>query len=228
MPLQDRLLRWHRSNQRDFPWRHTSDPYAILVAEKLLQQTAARRVVVTAFETLMERYPSVEDLAAAHVPDLKEVLAPLGFHYRAGELKALASALMEKHNGHVPDDLQLLKNLPGVGDYAGRAVLSFAFGRDVPVVDTNVARFLYRVFGLLGPFPANPARKTQLINLAGGMVPLGRSRQFNLAVLDLCASICTASKPRCHSCPVQPYCAYGGALPVAGSGPASAGNACYH
>lgn len=209
MALQDRLLEWHSANQRDFPWRRTSDPYAILVAEKLLQQTAARRVVVAAFETLVARYPAVEDLARARAGDLREIVAPLGFHYRADELKALAAALIERHGGQVPDDLRLLKDLPGVGDYAGRAVLSFAYGRDVPVVDTNVARFLYRIFGLPGPLPANPARKKQLIDLAGGMVPSGRSRQYNLAVLDLCASICTPSKPRCHFCPVQPFCAFG-------------------
>jgi A/G-specific adenine glycosylase len=179
------------------------------VAEKLLQQTAARPVVVAAFEEFMGRYPSVEDLAEARVPDLEKIFTPLGFHYRAAELKALASALVEWHGGKVPADLRLLKALPGVGDYVARAVLSFAYGRDAAVVDTNVARFLYRIFGIPGPLPANPARKKQLLDLASVVSPPGFSRQFNFAVLDLCALVCTPSRPKCPYCPVQPLCAFG-------------------
>jgi A/G-specific adenine glycosylase len=207
--LQRRLLRWHASNCRDYPWRRTDDPYAVLVAEKLLQQTAARQVTIAAFEEFMRRYPSVEDLAEARVDDLERIFAPLGLRYRAAELKALAAALVEWHGGKVPADLRLLKDLPGVGDYAARAVLSFAYRRDAAVVDTNVARFLYRVFEIPGPLPANPARKKHLLDLAQAICPLGRSRQFNLAVLDLCALVCTPARPKCPSCPVQPLCAYG-------------------
>lgn len=207
--LQRRLLRWHASNRRDFPWRRTADPYAVLVAEKLLQQTAARPVTVAAFEEFMYRYPSVADLAGARMADLGEIFAPLGFHYRAAELKALAVALVERHGGEVPDDLRLLKALPGVGDYAARAVLSFAHGKDASVVDTNVARFLYRVYGIPGPLPANPARKKQLLDLASELSPPGRSKEFNLAVLDLCALVCTPSRPKCPACPVQSLCAFG-------------------
>ncbi len=207
--LQDRLLAWFASNRRDFPWRRTSDPYAVLVAEKLLQQTAARKVVVDAYQTLVGTYPSAEALAGARSEHLGSVIAPLGFHYRAKELKALGVALLDRHAGKVPAQLQELKALPGVGDYAARAVLSFAYGQDVPVVDTNVARFLYRVFAISGRLPSNPARKKSLIDLAARLVPTGRSREFNLAVLDLCALICTPSRPKCTSCPVQQFCSFG-------------------
>ncbi len=207
--IQERLLDWFERNSRDFPWRHTRNAYVVLVTEKLLQQTAAREPVVRAFHELTTLYPSVPALARAEDSELQRILAPLGFHYRAKELKVLARTLLEQHSGSVPADLKQLKALPGVGDYMARAVLSFAYGRDVAVVDTNVARFLYRVFAISGPMPSNPARKRMLLDMAQGLVPGGRSKDFNLAVLDLCALVCTPTKPKCAACPVQPLCDFG-------------------
>jgi A/G-specific adenine glycosylase len=207
--LQARLLAWYRVNGRDFPWRHTSNPYEILVAEKLLQQTAAHEIVVRAFRLFTTKYPSPEALANAEIGDLEAVIAPLGLHYRAKEIKALACALVQHYDGSIPREMRLLMGLPGIGDYTARAILSFAYGQDVPIVDTNVARFLYRVFALPGPFPSNPARKKGLLDLAAGLLPFGRSRDFNLAILDLCALICTAAEPQCGVCPIQPFCHYG-------------------
>lgn len=207
--IQDWLLAWFERSRRDFPWRHTDNPYIVLVTEKLLQQTAARDSVVKAFHDLTTLYPSVSELADADDAELERILAPLGFHYRAKELKVLARTLLEEHGGSVPADLKQLKALPGVGDYMARAVLSFAYGQDVAVVDTNVARFLYRVFAIPGPMPSNPARKRTLLELAQELVPSGRSKEFNLAVLDLCALVCTPTKPKCTECPVQPFCDFG-------------------
>jgi A/G-specific adenine glycosylase len=207
--LQKNLIAWFEQEQRDFPWRHTRDPFSILVAEKLLQQTIARPSLVKAYYEILELYPNARALSAANLTKLQEIIRPLGFHYRAHELITLAKALVDLYSGEVPPDLNQLKALPGVGDYAGRAVLSFAFWQDVPIVDTNVARFFFRIFGLTIPFPANPARKKLLINLATQLVPSGLSRNFNLAILDLCALICTPRNPRCPNCPVQPYCEFG-------------------
>lgn len=207
--FQRQLLSWFEKEQRQFPWRLRFEPYEILVAEKLLQQTAARPVVIKAYEEVLRRYPTPKALAAAKLPDLEELVRPLGFVYRARDLLAMAQALVERHNGVVPANLKELLALPGVGDYAARAVLSFAFGEDVPVVDTNVARFLYRLYGIEGRLPFNPARKKSLIELAASLVPPGWSKDWNLAILDLCALICKPSIPLCASCPVQPYCNYG-------------------
>lgn len=210
-----RLLRWFQKAGRSFPWRSQRDPYAILVAEKLLQQTAARSVVIEAYCALLTRYPTAAELARADVRTLIRIVQPLGLSYRAIELRALGQSLMSEFGGHVPADLRDLMSLPGVGDYAARAVLSFAFDQDVPVVDTNVARFLYRFFGLTAPFPANPARKKNLIELAESLIPKGRARDFNFAILDLCAAICRPGQPQCERCPVQLSCAYGRiALPL--------------
>jgi A/G-specific adenine glycosylase len=206
--FQDSLLTWFAQARRDFPWRSQRDPYAVLIAEKLLQQTAARDVVVRSYEHLLRRYPTPKLLAQARVPDIEDIIRPLGFAYRAVELREMAQSLVARHGGEVPADLGALLALPGVGDYAARAVLSFAFGKDVPVVDTNVARFLYRLYGLLGPQPTNPARKKSLINLAATLVPTGRSKDYNLAVLDLCAAVCKPGVPLCALCPVRTYCMY--------------------
>ena len=204
-----KLLRWARRFGRHFPWRESSDPYSVLVAEKLLQQTAARNIVVHAYQELLRYCPTPTDLSNADLPVLEKIVRPLGFAYRAKELKALGQALVYSHYGQVPNTLEELLTLPGVGDYAARAVISFALGADVPIVDTNVARFLHRFYGITAPIPSNPARKRSLLELAQSLVPKGHSREFNFAVLDLCATICKAGRPLCESCPVRDFCAYG-------------------
>lgn len=207
--FQQDLLKWFERAKRYFPWRETNDPYAVLVAEKLLQQTLARETVVKTYQELIRRYPTPKHLAGAELAKLEAVIRPLGLVYRAKELKMMACELMERHNGTVPANLKGLLKLTGVGQYSARAVMSFAYGEDIAVVDTNVARFLYRLYEISGPMPANPARKKSLINLAEDLIPPGRAKDFNLAVLDLCAAICKSNNPQCVVCPVRDYCLYG-------------------
>ena len=156
--VQRKLLHWFDKNERPFPWRRTTNPFRVLIAEKLLQQTAATPALIAAYEQTVRLFPTPAALALAPVRTLKTIIAPLGFHYRAVELKRLAKTIVSKHNGRVPKDFYDLIQLPGVGDYSARAVLAFAFGLDVPVVDTNVARFLHRIYGLDIPIGNNPAR----------------------------------------------------------------------
>ena len=207
--FQRDLLIWFQHEGRSFPWRETTDPFAILIAEKLLQQTQARDSVVAAFQTLLGAYPSAEALAAANLTDLRDIIQPLGLGYRAIELKAMAGEIAGRYAGVVPDDLRRLMALPGVGAYGARAVLSFSFGHDIAVVDTNVARIYFRVFDIPGRMPANPARKRSLINLSTALLPTGQSRPFNFALVDLGALICTPRTPDCPHCPVLSYCAFG-------------------
>ena len=206
--IRQKLLSWFEEHERPFPWRVTRNPFRILIAEKLLQQTAATKTVISAYNEINRRYPTPKALATARLSELQRIISPLGFHYRASELKRLAKTIVEKHHGAVPSELAALMRLPGVGDYGARAVLAFGCEQQLPVVDTNVARFLHRVFGLRGDFPSNPARSSRLIQLAQSLLPQGRARDFNLAVLDLCASVCTASRPRCHSCPLKAECSF--------------------
>ncbi len=207
--FQQDLLTWYHHNGRRFPWRETSNPYAILIAEKLLQQTQARESVVSAYQALLRAYPSPHALAEANLADVAAIIQPLGLAYRATELIKLGAGLVSLHEGAVPDKLSNLMALAGVGDYSARAVLSFAFGYNVAVVDTNVARIFYRVFSISGRMPSNPARKRSLIDLATALLPAGQARQFNLALLDLGALICTHRAPACKDCPVLKYCDFG-------------------
>lgn len=205
--LQRFLLRWFENHQRIFPWRQTRDPFRVLVAEKLLQQTAATGAVVDAYRRIIGRYPNWNALATASRRELREIVAPLGLAYRAGELIKLARAIIRHHNGTVPQCFQALLALPGVGHYAARATLSFAFDKPIAVVDTNVARFLVRFFGLKRHPSSNPARDRRLQQIADALIPAKRSRDFNLAILDLCAANCKARQPKCASCPIRAGCA---------------------
>lgn len=203
------LLAWFATSQRNFPWRSRRDPYAILIAEKLLQQTAATAVVAKVYEDLLAAYPTVGQLGAATEEQLTELLHPLGLTYRAAELRKLAQQLVNQYDSQIPNTLKELLQLPGVGEYCARAVLSFAHNIDIAVVDTNVARLLYRLYALEGPLPANPARKKRLVVLADRLVPPGRSREYNLAVLDLCAQVCRPRRPECSECPINKVCSFG-------------------
>jgi DNA (cytosine-5)-methyltransferase 1 len=205
--LQKSLLRWFDKNQRTFPWRQTRDPYRVLIAEKLLQQTAARDSVVTAYEKIITKYPNWNALARASRRVLKDIVTPLGFTYRADELMKLARAVVRRHKGDVPSRIETLLTLPGIGHYSARAVLSFVFDQPIAIVDTNVARFLVRYFGLKQRLSKNPARDRRLHKVADALIPLDRSRDFNLAMLDLCGAYCKARRPQCGSCPVRTGCA---------------------
>lgn len=209
--LQTLMLDWFAKNQRSFPWRETRDPYQVLLAEKLLQQTAANEKVVAAYNEIVASYPDITSLANASSQKLKSIITPLGFAYRAEELPRLAKSILNHDHATLPNELEGLLALPGVGDYSARAVLAFAYGNDVPIVDTNVARFLYRLYGITEPLPSNPARSKKLISMAQALVPSGKARDFNLALLDLCATVCIARKPSCAQCPLNGHCNYNSA-----------------
>jgi len=202
------LFAWSASHLRAFPWRSLRDPYAVMVAEKLLQQTAATATMSRVYETFLALYPSVHHLSEAIDENLTALLKPLGLAYRAAEMRGLAQYLVSHHNSEVPCTMSELLGLPGVGDYCARAVLSFAYDLDFAVVDTNVGRLLYRLFSLDGPIPVNPARKKSLVALADSLVPRGRSREYNFTILDLCAQICRPTRPKCLQCPILHVCSF--------------------
>jgi A/G-specific adenine glycosylase len=206
--IQKSLLDWYATNQRSFPWRSTHDPFEVLLAEKLLQQTKVRDTVVSIYTHLLAKYPTAQDLMNAGVDELREIIQPLGLAYRASEIKKMATEVVELYGSKVPSTLKELLNLTGVGDYSARAVLSFVYNQNVPIVDTNVARFLHRLCGIEDPLPANPARKKYLRCLATQLLPENETRDFNLAILDLCALVCTPQNPKCYACPLQEFCAY--------------------
>ncbi len=195
------LIGWWRAERRDLPWRHTRDPWLVLVSEVMLQQTQVDRVLPY-FEVFAERWPTPEHFAAAELADLLAAWQGLGYPKRVRNLWQAAAIITERHGGGVPTDLDDLLALPGVGRYTARAVQAFAFGIDTGVVDTNVGRILARWQGRrLSP------REAQRI--ADELVPAGESWAWNQAMMDLGAQVCTKRDPSCGRCPAQRWCAWG-------------------
>ena len=208
MRISSNLITWYTGNHRDFPWRNTSDPYSILIAEKLLQQTSANDSVTKVYNDLMSKYPNMQSLSCAEADDLVPIVAKLGLKYRAYELVKLAKIIVGRYGGKIPDKLNKLLELPGIGEYIARAILCFAYGYDIPIVDTNIARFIYRIFGWQVPMPSNPARVKRLIIQVEKLMVNGQARIINLAMLDLCSSVCRLKDPDCSICPVSNECQY--------------------
>lgn len=199
--FQRRLLAWYRRSRRDLPWRRTRNPYRVLVSEIMLQQTPVARVVPK-YREWLRRYPSIKALAQASSREVREAWRPLGYNVRPLRLREIARETLRRHRGRIPRTREELLALRGIGPYTAGAVLSFAFGRDAPVLDTNVRRVLRRVF--LGERAA-PDRL--LWDLAGALLPPGRAYDFNQALMDLGATVCTAQRPHCRACPLARLCA---------------------
>ena len=200
--LHDRLLGWYRENRRDLPWRDMPDPYRVLVAEFMLQQTQAARVAPV-YERFLERFPTVESLAEAKAAEVIRAWSGMGYNRRAVNLHRAARAIVAEHGGEAPSDEKSLQSLPGVGRYTAAAVACFGFGRAVAVVDTNVRRVLGRV--MAGPAPI---AMREAWELAEGLPEgAGAAQDWNQGLMDLGASVCTARRPRCRECPLQGLCA---------------------
>ena len=215
-----RLLRWFRRHGRDLPWRRTRDPYHIVVSEFMLQQTPVSRVEGY-YDRFLERYPTVEALAAAPVASVRESWDGLGYYRRAANLHRLARTVVDRHEGVVPGDPAALLALPGVGRYTAGAVACFAFEQAVPAVDTNVARVLRRAFH--PPLPRRDAERRLWATATTILPRRGRDAwAFNQAIMELGALVCTARVARCEICPVRAVCATGQRR-LGGRRPAAAG-----
>lgn len=203
------LMRWGRANRRVFPWRQTHDPFRILVAEVLLQRSRGRTVALV-FDEVFRRWPDADALARARVPSIRSVIRPLGLVRRAETLKALAARVVEL--GRVPNTLEGLLELPGVGSYAANATLAVAFGRRASVVDGVTGRVYRRYFGLGSDGP--PSSDRALWSVVERATPSRGVRQWNWAVLDLAATICMPARPRCSECPLAEHCRTSSAMAV--------------
>jgi A/G-specific adenine glycosylase len=198
------LLAWYDAERRDLPWRRTQDPYAILVSEFMLQQTQVA-TAVPYFERFMATFPTVKALAAAPEQEVLRLWAGLGYYSRARNLRAAAHRIVEQYGGRVPPRVSDLLFLPGVGNYVAGAVASIAFGVAAPAVDTNVSRVLSRVFTLTAD-PTAPKARRELESLAASLIPAERPGDFNQAMMELGARVCTAAKPLCPECPLRNLC----------------------
>lgn len=195
------LVGWYRGRERDVPWRDESDPYRILVAEVMAQQTRIT-TVRDYYGDFLERFPDVETLAGADQQDVLKAWEGLGYYARARRLHRAARQVMERHGGELPGSADGLRELPGVGPYTAGAVASMAFGEAEPAVDGNVRRVLSRLFDLADPTPARlEAAARRLLEAAPG-----DPAALNQALMDLGGEICTPRAPSCGDCPAAGSC----------------------
>lgn len=202
--VRDELLAWFAANRRDLPWRHTRDPYHILVSEVMLQQTQVDRVIPY-YRAWLERFPTISDLATAPTADAISFWAGLGYNRRAVNLQRTARYVVDELNGVFPSDVASLLTLPGVGPYTAGAIACFAFEQDVAFLDTNMRRTLHRIFfGADVPKPS--ATEREVLAVAERIVPPGNGWTWNQALIEFGALQCTARRPACVVCPVRAHC----------------------
>ena len=204
--LATSVVRWFRCNGRDFPWRSTRNPFHILIAEVLLRQTQANRVVGP-YLHLVATYPDPPSLAKADVDGLRQWFRPLGLVRRADRLVECAHRLLRDHGGQVPRDLKQLESLPGIGRYSARAILCMAFQRPEPMVDEGSGRVLRRVLGYRQTGPAY--LDEGLLRAVEEVIPKNSGSEFNLGLIDIAAAHCHTRTPNCHKCPLLKHCSLG-------------------
>src|SRR5207302_9134096 len=198
------LLHWYAAEQRDLPWRTTNDPYAILVSEVMLQQTQVDRVLPK-YHQFLSAFPTLTDLASASTADVITVWVPLGYNRRAVSLQSIARQVIAEYDGRIPDSIDELLKLKGIGRYTAGAIACFAYHRQVATVDTNIYRVLHRIFlGLEHPEPR--LNDAQMLSLAEQVLPAGEAYNWNQALMDLGATICTSTNLQCTRCPLQEVC----------------------
>jgi A/G-specific adenine glycosylase len=199
------LLDWYRKHRRDLPWRRTRDPYAIWISEAMLQQTRVE-TVIPYYERFLERFPDVQALASCDSDDLLGIWAGLGYYSRARNLRKAANVVVERHGGELPDSVEALRELPGIGRYTAGAVASIAFDKPEAIVDGNVARVLARVLDVRDDIAA-PAVQKRLWAEAEALAQGPAPGDLNQALMELGATVCTPKSPSCGVCPVRGRCA---------------------
>ncbi len=176
--FQEMIFTWWDTNRRDLPWRRTEDPYRILVSEVMLQQTQVSRVLPK-YDEFIKRYPTVHDLARAPAADVLRTWQGMGYNRRALYLKKTAEAVITTYGGTFPKDETLLTKLPGLGTYTARAILVFAFGRNVATVDTNIRKIITHFF-----FKDRPQKEEVIQAAADQLLPLDKSWEWHQALMD--------------------------------------------
>lgn len=203
--FRERVAAWSAQHGRVFPWRETSDPYHVIIAELMLRRTQARQVVPV-YHAFLARFPGIGQLAEALEEEVSAILKPLGLAWRAAGFSLLARQLVEQTGGTIPIAREQLLALPGVGDYVASAVRCLAFGEADVLIDTNTVRVAGRYFGFsTGPESRRNREVRQAVAL---LVDSDQPRESNLALLDFAALVCRAPLPRCAYCPVTSQCAW--------------------
>ena len=202
--FQGKLLRWYRQHARRLPWRATDDPYAIWISEVMLQQTQVKTVLAY-FDRFIHRFPDVRTLAQADLTSVLKLWEGMGYYARARNLHRAAGIVVTEHDGKIPSTRRQFQKLPGVGDYIAAAVLSIAFNQVEPVIDGNVKRVLARLFEM--DVPVNrPSSYRRFHQIAAELITTNHPGDFNQAMMELGALVCTPVNPNCMACPVNSMC----------------------
>lgn len=202
--LRQSLINWFQREGKDYPWRQTSDPWAILVSELMLQQTTIA-TVLGRYDSWMKQFPTPKHLAEVDEQVALRSWEGLGYYRRVRSLQAIARKITEDYMGVFPDTEEAIKKLPGIGPYTSGAVLSFAFNKPAPIVDANVARVISRLDNLGIPIDSAAGQK-YLWNRAAQLVSPTNARLFNSALMELGQNICTNGNPNCLLCPIREFC----------------------
>ncbi|MDE3091163.1 MAG: A/G-specific adenine glycosylase, partial [Chloroflexota bacterium] len=201
-----RLVSWYAKHKRDLPWRRDRhDPYRVWISETLLQQTQVA-TVIPYYVRFLARFPNVRALAAANLDAVLKTWEGAGYYARARNLHRAAQEIVQRFGGKVPQTVDELLALPGIGRYTAGAIASIAFNRDAPALDGNVTRVLCRYFNIVDD-PKNAGTQKELWKLAEELLPRGKAGTFNQAVMDLGATVCAPRRPACAVCPLNRGCA---------------------
>lgn len=198
------LLNWYKKNKRDLPWRSTSDPYKIWVSEVLLQQTQVS-TVIPYYEDFVREFPGVKCLSDAPLDRVLKVCEGAGYYGRIRNLKKAADVVLKKYGGKIPECVEELREIPGIGDYTAAAVSSIAFHKPEPVLDGNVKRVLSRVFCITSEISKSSTQK-ELIKKARELMDESDPSSFNQSMMELGALVCVPKNPKCGVCPVALFC----------------------
>lgn len=201
------LIEWFQLNGRDLPWRHTRDPYKILVSEIMLQQTNVE-IVTPIYRKFLKRFPTIQSLALSPIQDVKKITDQLGYKRRGEYLHEIAKQIVFEKNGKFPSTLDDLLTLKGIGRYTAGAILSFAFEKPAAIVDVNVERVFERIFGLW-EWEKNAKFDKEIWKLSKAIIENKTDIwTINQGILDLGAMVCIAQKPKCPLCPMVEICEY--------------------
>jgi A/G-specific adenine glycosylase len=203
--LVESLLHWFAKNQRSLPWRKEYSPYQTWISEVMLQQTRTK-TVLPYYERWMQRFPDIRSVAAAPEDQILKHWEGMGYYTRARNIRKTAKILVERFGGVLPDNYDHIINLPGIGRYTAGAIMSLAFNREYPVVDGNIERVFARLFNMEKPVKAKESQEF-VKTMARALIPRGKARDFNQALMELGAVICVPKNPPCEICPVRIFCA---------------------
>ncbi len=203
--FRQNILKWFRKNQRYYPWRQTNDPFKILIAEMMLRRTKADQVKPV-YKQFFKKFPDIESVANVDKREIKRVMYPLGMRWRISAFWLVAKVIKKKYNCKVPDNRELLQQLPGVGEYVAGAVLSIGYGKKEWIVDSNIVRLFKRYFGV--NTSKEGRRDKHVIEMAKAYVTCKNPRKANLAILDFASLICKQQNPACKKCILNRKCNY--------------------